>query len=1054
MEEDIQEADLNVQFEYVDEEGNLKLSEEFSTSICYFAKSKRQKEENFETNRIMLLKASNIINEEEKFFYYMYDTTKKIFITAETDMTPYISGGKIVMVNCKRLAEQICSKLRDETQTYEKYKDLQPEELARIVINDKKSDIRLILCYLENNLANDLFAEEFINNNGIEYLDQIIKYNKGNFQTYALKGLRKLLDFQSAYEYFNKKFQILSNLYEYACRKNDNMNLNYFSLDIAVKIMNNEEIKANYIADVAEKIAKKTHTQPYSQLIDLLSEANKETKIKHLILLFLNIVLANTSIDRQPKILIQLRSAGIFEMFEKILSHQEKAFEDHIKLFCKKSETIIEQPSYEIENYRKEIEDMKVHVQEMENKSDSLNEDREFYNFLVNDFTNIMLLSDCVKNLAPISIPKSSKKENLDIPINFPNLGSVYCDTNGILNYQKFFGNENKKTLNEINKSYKFWEKAYTELTNENKGIREKEREAYGKINDLENQLIQERESEAELRKRKEVLEDKLKIVKNKYRIASSEIGMKLAQHLGGVDVSGTIVVPSADKEKKNEAEEEISIEEPGGPVPPPPPPPPPPPGSDFSSGMEITEGGDGPPIPPPPPGEFGDIEGGDGPPIPPPPPPPPGSFGGPPPPPGMGFGFPIEQPTKQKIKLKEKVKQLQWKRVLLKPKESEDRPNLIWNNMEETDISQDEVINLFGLKKKEKPKAETKQKPKIEKKKFLDPKRTQEVSVIITKLPPPEKVEEALATFNKKILNTDQVEGLQKVLITDEELKAYKSMGEDGEWDRGEKYLVKLNNIPNHKVKLKIWFTMSKLEEKLPGVTESLEYTISACDEIKNSSHFKLVLSLILSVGNILNWDSKVRGQADGFSLDLLSKLPLTKDNDGKSILAWICSKAIKMDPTFEGFKGQFQDLEKASRFSFRDINDNIKTLKKYSDQIEQSIKDVLADQFRDIAQEKLTTYKSKIEKFEEKYKKNTEYYQELVKFLGYKETDKVYEQNEVFFKMMLNFFRDVKKYMPKQAVKKINLAGRNVGKRVDQNQFMNNLMDQLRKKVETKKK
>ena len=381
-------------------------------------------------------------------------------------------------------------------------------------------------------------------------------------------------------------------------------------------------------------------------------------------------------------------------------------------------------------------------------------------------------------------------------------------------------------------------------------------------------------------------------------------------------------------------------------------------------------------------------------------------------------------------------------------PENSPNRPNLIWNQIKEPKMDIDEVIFFFGVKKKELPKEE--KKPKIETKKFLDPKRTQEVSIIVTKLPQPEVVSKALITLDQSILNSDQIDGLLKILITSEELNMYKSMGEDGNWDKGESYLVKINDIPNHQTKLKIWSLTNKFEEKVPGLSESLEYMVSACDEIKNNKYFKLILSIILGLGNILNGGS-IRGQADGFSMDLLNKLPGIKDNLGNSILTWVCSKANKMDSSFEGFKGQFTQLEKAVQFSLKETNDNFNALKKIEGQLDGLVKGLTSDdKFKQKSVENLDTFQKKLEFFEKKIKKNTEYYQNLVKYYGYKEKDDIYEKNEVFFKMLLTFFTEVNKAMPKLDVKRmISIQNRVVGKKVDQSALMNNLMSQLKQRV-----
>jgi hypothetical protein len=382
-------------------------------------------------------------------------------------------------------------------------------------------------------------------------------------------------------------------------------------------------------------------------------------------------------------------------------------------------------------------------------------------------------------------------------------------------------------------------------------------------------------------------------------------------------------------------------------------------------------------------------------------------------------------------------------------PKTAKNRPDLIWNEMKEIKLDIDEVTYLFGAKKKEAEKAEEK-KPKIEIKKFLDSKRTQEVSIIRTKLPEPEVVGKALINFDQTLLNSEQVDGLLKILITKEELETYKNMGEDGNWDKGEKYIIQINDIPNHKTKLNLWSLTNKCQEKLPGMTESLKYMIGACEEIKSNQHFKLILSITLGLGNILNGGT-IRGQADGFALDLIKKLPGIKDNNGNSIITWICSKAHKIDPYFEGFKGKFPQLEKAMQFSIKETNQTLSDIKKIISQIEKFLKDLPEDKFKEKSEQNLSYFKEKVEKFEEDDKKNKETYKNLVKYYGYKDTDDICEKNEVFFKMLLDFFKEIDKSMPKLDVKKIiSMQNRAIGKKVDQNVLMNNLMSQLKQRVQ----
>ena len=53
----------------------------------------------------------------------------------------------------------------------------------------------------------------------------------------------------------------------------------------------------------------------------------------------------------------------------------------------------------------------------------------------------------------------------------------------------------------------------------------------------------------------------------------------------------------------------------------------------------------------------------------------------------------------------------------------------------------------------------------------------------------------------------------------------------------------------------------------------------------------------------------------------------------------------------------------------------------------------------------------------------------------------------------MLISFFDDITKAMPKQEIKKVLTGKRPVGKRVDQNALMSNIMNQLKQKVNRNK-
>ena len=102
---------------------------------------------------------------------------------------------------------------------------------------------------------------------------------------------------------------------------------------------------------------------------------------------------------------------------------------------------------------------------------------------------------------------------------------------------------------------------------------------------------------------------------------------------------------------------------------------------------------------------------------------------------------------------------------------------------------------------------------------------------------------------MDEKALTEDNIDSLLLIAITKEEYNMYKSMGSDGVWEKNDKFLIELNEIPYYKEKLKIWSTILKYEFLIPRLEDSFKYLIPACKELKNNKHFHEILGTILSL-------------------------------------------------------------------------------------------------------------------------------------------------------------------------------------------------------------
>ena len=980
----------------------------------------------FDGNKMIILNScKGFKTKEERVYYHMFDPDTQMFITKCEELRSFVKSKKpIVMKSCTAFSKEIIEILREEETRYRLGKNIDVkdpagnDQIARVdtlsAVDEKyKTRILKTIFNLKKNYFDiDMFSEEFISYEGIKYLISFLQYTSGNLRAYAVEALSKLLVYQSSSDYIQKKKEIIDALYEILI-KSDTINCSLFTLNTLIAIISQDEEKAMYLIDVAEKYAKKSVTPVFSQVISFLS-SSKDTNLKSQTLLFINVLLNFCDSFRLPKLIIEFKEAGIYEILEKVSKFKENNFQEQLTNFQMKTGKIISGSDYELEVYKKQLEEMKEKCKEAEEKYEQTVETYYMYEKIVEELITIHGSHNKGKYYDPKE-PNERVEHKKPSPI-------INYDKNGIFDFIDIYQDtQNLEGVKKL-KDYCLLKNEFNRIVEENTVLESKQKELIeAKVKNIEDEIKHIAYKKEEIQKENEALESRIKqleevISKSNFATDKSTKG------------ETTTSPPEQPKE--------IPTETPSTPITPPPPPPPPP----APPGVPEPPGVPSPPGVPPPPG----VPSPPGVPTPPGVPLPPG-------PPGVPVFTPRlgPQPTKPKLKLKIKVKPLQWTRILLLPENDPKRPDLVWNQIKEPDIDIDEISSLFAIKKKEVKEVE--KKPVVEKKKFLDNKRAQEVGISVAKLPKVDAIAKALITMDEKALSEDQIDALLLIAITNEELAMYRSMGSDGVWEKNEKYLIELNDVPYYKEKLKIWSTILKYDFLLPRLEESFKYLIPACEELKNSQHFHELLGTILSLGNIMNGGT-AKGQADGYSLDLLPKLEGLKDSLGHSILTFICTKTNKEDPSFEGFKNKFPELEKAAVYSLNETKKKVDELNSMVNIVDKLLMEIKTeDEFVINATNSLRGAKDKVSIFKAKEEKNRNVYHETIKFFGYKDSDKYYDENGLFFKMLLNFFKEVEKQMPKLDVKRVlDTQNRVVGRKVDQSKLMSNLMSQLKQRIQ----
>ncbi|XP_061157217.1 formin-like isoform X1 [Syngnathus typhle] len=420
----------------------------------------------------------------------------------------------------------------------------------------------------------------------------------------------------------------------------------------------------------------------------------------------------------------------------------------------------------------------------------------------------------------------------------------------------------------------------------------------------------------------------------------------------------------------------------PAGPAPPPPPlpgslvpPPPPPPPLPGMTGAvpppPALHAGGGPPPPPPPPGLPGA--------GPPPPPPPPG--GNPPPPPLMG-GFSFRSifekpPRKPSIEPACPMKPLYWTRIQV----HDDNNKTLWGSLEEPDIIDpkefEELFSKATTQPMKKPLSDTYEKKAKTKKriKLLDGKRSQAVGILISSLHLEMKdIQQAVLTVDNSVVDLETIEALYENRATPDELtkikKHYETSKEDEVklLDKPEQFLYELSQIPNFAGRAHCIIFRSVFLDTISSIRRKVEIIKSVCKELLECKSVSKVLGLVLAFGNYMNGGNRTRGQADGFTLEILPKLKDVKSRESHiSLVDYVVLYYLRNIDSDAGTEKSVypllepQQLLQAAQVKFDDLTKDLRKLKKDLTACEQDVRKVCADS----AEQHLQPFKHNMEGF-----------------------------------------------------------------------------------------
>lgn len=373
-----------------------------------------------------------------------------------------------------------------------------------------------------------------------------------------------------------------------------------------------------------------------------------------------------------------------------------------------------------------------------------------------------------------------------------------------------------------------------------------------------------------------------------------------------------------------------------GGPPPPPPmmgggPPPPPPPGMGGPPGPPPPPGG-GPPGPPPPPGMGG-------------PPPPPGMGG--PPPPMMGKMAAAAPKKRPEIVPTQKVRNFQWTKL----PEAKVRGTIFAEMpMELTSLKIDytAVEAQFAQVERAAPAAgaaadapKKKEGPLT----ILDPKTSQNLSIFLNAFKQYKfsQVANSLQNLDDSIVSGQQVTTLGGVWPTPEDIaqvvEYQKEGGDVSKLAPAEQFVLEVNQVPALQQRLKAFRFKADYETKKSEIKPDIASIHAACKQVRASEKFRILLEIILSLGNFLNQGGN-KGQAWGYKLRDLQKLTEAKTTDNKSTLMVVLVELVQKDrPELLEVVKELDALEAAARVNLQQLQSELAKLTKELEVVKGSV-------------------------------------------------------------------------------------------------------------------
>lgn len=178
-----------------------------------------------------------------------------------------------------------------------------------------------------------------------------------------------------------------------------------------------------------------------------------------------------------------------------------------------------------------------------------------------------------------------------------------------------------------------------------------------------------------------------------------------------------------------------------------------------------------------------------------------------------------------------------------------------------------------------------------------------------------------------------------------------------------------------------------------------------TACEEIRKSRKFAVVLKLVLIIGNFMGSGSRTQAQAIGFEISFLPKLSGIKASDNKNTLLHFLAEIVEdKHSDCLNFWEDLHHVDRAARVSPQQVQNNLSLMRRSINDLETDLKTFKPhneyDRFGPVMTKFLGVAKEQFQLLEQMYNKMDRLFKELAQYFVF--DPKKYTMDD--------FFNDIK--------------------------------------------